>query len=76
MSPKYLVDAMLCDTLVSSSFRMRLLTFARRLLVPNDRIKSTIVLLKGTLYCRYIFVCKEDCSVVSVQNDFTMFYAV
>ena len=38
MNPKYLIDAMLCDTLVSSSFRMRLLTFARRLLVANDRI--------------------------------------
>ena len=38
MNPKYLIHAMLCDTLVSLSFRMRLLTIARRLLVPNDRI--------------------------------------
>ena len=38
MNPKYLIDAMLCDTLVSSSFRMRLVTFVRRLLVRNDRI--------------------------------------
>ena len=37
MNPKYLIDAMLCDTLVSLSFRMRLLTFAGRLLIPNDR---------------------------------------